>query len=149
MAHELMETLKKEHDEVKNIMGKLSDGSGRSKSRQALFLKFKEELIPHMKGEEKHLYPALMEKKQARMKAMEAIEEHQAASTVLKSLDKLDMDAENWPAKMKVLKEMIEHHIEEEEEAVFEAAEDSLDEDRLDRIMDSFEKEKEKARAKL
>jgi hemerythrin-like domain-containing protein len=150
MAHEFFQMLEKEHEEVKGILAKLeSQSKGSAKTKEDLFLKLKEELIPHMKGEEKHFYPALKDGGETSEIAMEGIEEHRVAETVLKELDKLSKDAENWDAKLKVFKEIVEHHIEEEEEELFEAAEDALEEDDLDKIMASFEKEKEKAKKKI
>lgn len=150
MSHEFFQTLEKDHQEVKGILEKLESASDRAvKSKEDQFLKLKQELIPHMKGEEKHFYPALTDKKGARKKALEALEEHHVAETVLKELDKLPKDAENWSAKLKVFKELVEHHIEEEEEEVFEAAEDALDDKTLDKIMKSFEAEKEKVKKKV
>jgi hemerythrin-like domain-containing protein len=150
MAHEFFQMLEKEHEEVKGILAKLeSQSKGSAKTKEDLFLKLKEELIPHMKGEEKHFYPALKDGDETSDVAMEGIEEHHVAETVLKELDKLSKDAENWDAKLKVFKEIVEHHIEEEEEELFEAAEDALEEDDLDKIMASFEKEKEKAKKKI
>ena len=102
-----------------------------------------------MKGEEKHLYPALKDDKESKDVAMESLEEHHVAETVLNELDKLSKDAENWDAKLKVFKEIVEHHIQEEQDEVFEAAQDALDEKKLDEIMESFQKEKESVRKKL
>jgi hemerythrin-like domain-containing protein len=149
MTHEFLETLKTDHEEVKGMLEKLSEGPKTAKARESLFTKLKKELIPHMKGEEKHFYSVLAEKKQARMQSMEALEEHHVAEVVLKELDKLPKGAENWGAKLKVFKELLEHHIEEEEGEVFETAEEELDEDMLDQIMESFQKEKEKIKNKL
>lgn len=150
MAHRFLETLEKDHEEVKGILEKLESKSKTAvKGKEDLFMKLKQELIPHMKGEEKHLYPALNSDKKAHKLALEALEEHHVAETVLKELDKLSKDAENWDAKLKVFKEIVQHHIEKEEEEVFEAAQDTLDEQELDEIMESFEKVKEKTKKKI
>jgi hypothetical protein len=56
-----MNTLENDHDEVKAILDKLENTSKTAKkTKEDLFLKLKRHLIPHMKGEEKHLYPALL-----------------------------------------------------------------------------------------
>jgi hemerythrin-like domain-containing protein len=147
MSHEFLQTLQKDHQEVKQILANLKNTSDRAmKTREDLFMNLKQELIPHMKGEEKHFYPSLKDNKEAREVTMESLEEHHVAETVLKELDKLSRDAENWGAKLKVFKEIVEHHIEEEEEELFKAAEDTLDEDDFDKIMTSFQDEKEKVK---
>jgi hemerythrin-like domain-containing protein len=104
-------------------------------------MKLKRELIPHMKAEEKAFYPVLMNNGGKEV-GLEAIEEHHVAEIVLKELDKLPKNAENWDAKFKVFAELLKHHIEEEEEDVFDAAEDMLDDDQMSQVMTSFMEEK-------
>jgi len=145
MAHEFFRTIENEHEEVKSILEQLEKTSpGAVKIKEALFSKLKQELIPHMKGEETHFYSLLLDKKSARKQAMEATEEHHVAEMVLKELDSLAKSEEQWDAKLKVFKQIIEHHIEEEEEELFEAAQDNLDQDQLNSIMTAYAEEKEK-----
>jgi hemerythrin-like domain-containing protein len=150
MSHEFISALEKDHEEVQGILKKLQETSKTAvKSKEDLFMKLKQELVPHMKGEEKHFYPLLMKKKEGKELGMEAIEEHHVAEMMLKELDSLPKDAENWNAKVKVFSEIVQHHIEEEEEEVFEKAEDLLNDDELNKIMSSFTKEKENIRKKM
>jgi hemerythrin superfamily protein len=143
MAHEFLTALEKDHKAVKGLLSQLQDESeGTVKARQDLFLKLKQELLPHMKGEEKHFYPVLMKKKEGQELGLEALEEHHIAEIMLKELDALSKDATNWNAKVKVFAQILEHHIEEEEEEVFDSAEDLLDENELNQILSSFSKEK-------
>jgi hemerythrin-like domain-containing protein len=147
MAHEFLETLEKEHVEVQEILEKLKNTSGKAvKSKEDLFMKLKQELIPHMKGEEKHFYPLLLKKKEGKEVGLEAMEEHHVAEMILKELDSLSKSDETWNAKISVFAEIVKHHIEEEEEEVFEKAKDLLSEDELSKIMSSFTSEKEKVK---
>ena len=148
--HQFFQSLEKDHNEVRDILEQLAQTSeGAAKTKEKLFMKLKHELLPHMKGEEKGLYPVLMENRDVREKAMESLEEHHVAETVFNELDKLPKDKENWSAKLKVFKEIVEHHIEEEEDEVFDIAGEILDDDQLDQIMESFENEKEKIKEQL
>jgi hemerythrin-like domain-containing protein len=147
MAHEFLETLEKEHVEVQEILEKLKNTSGKAvKSKEDLFMKLKQELIPHMKGEEKHFYPLLLKKKEGKEIGLEALEEHHVAEMILKELDSLSKSDETWNAKISVFAEIVKHHIEEEEEEVFEKAKDLLTDDELNKIMSSFTSEKEKVK---
>jgi hemerythrin-like domain-containing protein len=147
MAHEFLSTLEKEHVEVQDILEKLKKTSATAvKTKEDLFMKLKQELIPHMKGEEKHFYPPLLKKKEGKEVGMEAMEEHHVAEMMLKELDSLSKSAENWNAKLSVFSEIVKHHIEEEEEEVFEKAKDLLTDDELSKIMSSFTSEKEKVK---
>jgi hypothetical protein len=45
-----------------------------------------------------------------------------------------DVDADEWTAKLTVMKENVEHHVEEEEQEMFPDVEEQIDEDRLEQI---------------
>ena len=92
------------------------------KRRGELLNALASELTVHELIEEKVLYPALESHHQARDIVLEGYEEHHVADLILKELHGLAKDNEQWGAKFKVLKENIEHHIEEEEHAMFPTA---------------------------
>lgn len=150
MAHQFFDMLQKDHQKVKDILDQLSNTTSRAvKTREDLFKKLKEELLPHMKGEEKHFYSALKSEGDTKKKALEALEEHHVADMVLKELDKQSQDTDEWGAKINVFKEIVEHHIEEEENEVFKEAGKALDDETLDKIMNAFETEKKTVKKKL
>ena len=96
-----------------------------------------------MKGEEKLFYPRLLQDvDHAMLNAYEAIEEHNAAKTLLKELENATFKDIRWDAKLLVLKEMIEHHIKDEEGKVFKDAKKLLSDDELDEIQTRFEEMK-------
>ncbi|GAB6058904.1 hemerythrin domain-containing protein [Desulfonatronum parangueonense] len=143
MPHELLQTIEKEHLDVKELLHKIENKSARAvKTKEDLFKKLKRELIPHMKGEEKHFYPLLLNKKAGKQVGLEAMEEHHAAETLLKELDQLPTSAENWDAKFAVFAELVRHHIQEEEDNVFDAAQEMLETEELDKAMTGFFEEK-------
>ena len=76
----------------------------------------------HEKREEKVLYPALKPHRDAREIVLEGYQEHHVADVLVRELRALPRDDERWGAKFKVLKENIEHHIEEEEGEMFRTA---------------------------
>ena len=80
------------------------------------------ELGVHELIEEKLLYPALKKFPEARDIVLEGFEEHHVADLILKELHEVAKDDEQWGAKFKVLKESIEHHIQEEEGDMFRKA---------------------------
>jgi hemerythrin-like domain-containing protein len=90
-----------------------------------------EELNVHESIEEKVLYPALKPHAEARDVVLEGYQEHHVADLLLKELDKLAKNDEKWGAKFKVLKESIEHHIEEEEMVMFRTARGVLSREEL------------------
>lgn len=146
MPNEFLSHLKQEHREVMSIFEKLEKADGK---KGELFSKLRMELIPHLKAEEKVFYTALLEKKGAREVTLEGYEEHHVTELVLKELEKLPDSEEKWSAKLKVLKELVNHHIKEEEGNVFKVAEKELDKKMFPEILGKFEKEKEKQKKGL
>ena len=142
--------LKKDHGEVKKILGQFkATPESAPKKREELLQKLKEELVPHMKAEESTFYPPLLAKKEAREDAMEGVEEHHVSEMVLKELEKMSKGEEQWGAKMGVFKELVEHHIQDEESKVFKSAEKALDHDEIQNIMNKFDQEKQKIKKTL
>lgn len=142
--------LKKDHKEVKDILEKLKTGSRTAeKTREKLFVQLKGELVPHLKAEESSFYQVLLDTKNGRQHALEAKEEHDLTVMVCKQLEEIPAKEEIWDAKLKVLKDLVEHHIEEEEEEIFQLAQKEIEKDDFKQIMQNFHKEKERVKNEL
>lgn len=150
MHNKFFQILKKDHAKVKVILGQLKETKKRApKKREALFQKLRAELVPHMKAEENTFYPVLLAKKEAREDAMEGMEEHHVSDMVLKELESMSKGEDQWGAKMGVFKELVEHHIKDEEKKVFKSAEKALGHDEIQNIMKQLEQEKQKIKKNL
>ena len=68
---------------------------------------------------------------------------------VFKELEKTPKGDDQWGAKMSVFKELVEHHIKDEESKVFKSAEKALGQDEIQNIMKRFEQEKQKIKKAL
>lgn len=140
--------IKKDHVEVKGILGQLTE-TKESKKREQLFLKLKEELVPHMKAEESAFYAPLSAKKEAHEDALEGIEEHHVSEMVLKELEAMPKSEDRWGAKISVFKELVEHHIQEEESKIFKSAEKAFEKNEFEAIFKKFDQEKQKIKMTL
>ena len=147
--NEFFQKLKKDHKEIKEILGKLKKTKNGSKNRDELFQKLKEELVPHKKAEETAFYQPLLKKKEAREDALEGIEEHHVSDMVFRELERNSKDEDQWGAKLSVFKELVEHHIKEEEGKIFKTAEKVFSEDKFQSIMRQFEQDKRKLKENL
>jgi hypothetical protein len=145
MSGQLFDLLKEDHDKVKDLFEQIEDSEDDTESREELFSQIKGDLEIHMEGEESYLYPALEEHDDTREMALEAYEEHHVAKTVLIEVEELDQEDERWKAKMKVLKELIEHHIEEEEGELFKLAKKVLAKEEIQEISANIEQLKGRA----
>ncbi len=134
--------LKKDHQEVKANLEQIMSGKVRN---EEVFKLVEKELAVHILAEEKHLYPELENDERTREIVLEAYEEHDLAKKLLKKLSTNSMDDEHWLAKIKVLLDVIDHHVKEEERDMFPKAKQVLDRESRDRIKESIMKEKESA----
>jgi len=115
--------LKEDHKKVAGIFEKLEPTTERGvKTREELFAQLKSELDVHAWVEETIFYPALKEADETHDIVLEGYEEHKVVKTLLAELDSLAKDKEEWGAKLKVLQENVEHHVEEEEGEMFKNA---------------------------
>ena len=129
------ELMKKDHEKVSGIFEKLEPTTERGvKTREELFAQLKSELDIHAKVEEEIFYPAIKEAKETHDITLEAFEEHKVVKGLLAELDALAKDDETWGAKFTVLKENVEHHVEEEEGEMFKSARKVLTKEQIEEL---------------
>jgi len=127
------ELLKADHKKVAGIFEELEPTTNRaSKTRQELFAQLKNELDVHSQIEEQILYPALKDAEETHDITLEAYEEHHVVKQLLTELASMPVDSDEWSAKLKVLQENVEHHVEEEEGDMFKKAKDVLSSEQID-----------------
>ena len=85
----------------------------------------------------------------ARDVVLEAFEEHHVVDLLMGELEALDVSDETWGAKATVMKENIEHHIEEEEGEMFPQARRVFDAAELDDLGRRMEARKQSAGREL
>ena len=127
--------LKADHDKVKKMLAEGEETTERAeKTRTELFDKLKGEMMIHERIEEEIFYPALKTHPKARDIVLEGFEEHHVVDEIMGELEATDVTDETWGAKFKVMKENIEHHIEEEEGEMFKQARSVFDTDELEQL---------------
>ena len=128
--------LKDDHKKVKALLTELADTTNRAeKTRAELLARIATEIEVHTTIEEEIFYPAFKaagEKSDDAKMFFEAKEEHRAAGDlVLPDLLESDVTSDQFGGRAKVLKELIEHHADEEEQEMFPRARELLDRDAL------------------
>jgi len=140
--------LKTDHQKAAGIMEKIDSTTERGvKTREELFAQLKGELELHTRIEETILYPALKEVDKTRDITFEAFEEHRLVKQLLAELDELDKASEEWTAKFSVLKESVEHHVEEEEGEMFPKAVKALSDEEMETLGARLEEAKKETKA--
>ncbi|AZF11258.1 Repair of Iron Centers di-iron protein [Pseudomonas sp. R2-37-08W] len=133
-----IDLLKADHERVKTLLTQLSESTERGvKKRTELLAKLEMEITLHTKLEEEILYPAFREAggKEQEIMYHEAKEEHRTVdSLVLPDLKQTDPSSTEFSGRVKVVKELLEHHIEEEETEMFPQAKKLLGKAKLDEL---------------
>lgn len=133
-----IDLLKADHEKVKDILSQLSESTERAlKKRAELLAKLEMEVSIHTRLEEEILYPAFKEagSKEEDVMYYEAKEEHRTVdSLVLPDLKETDPGTPEFAGRVKVVKELLEHHIEEEESEMFPKAKQLLGKAKLDEL---------------
>ncbi len=142
------ELLKKDHQKVSDIFEELeSTTDGAVKAREQKFTQLKQELDLHAYAEETEFYPILKKEAETRDITLEGFEEHHVIKMLLSELDSMPAGSEQWMAKLKVLKENVEHHVEEEEGEMFKSAREVLSKDQIEEIGTRLEAAKKRQKA--
>lgn len=148
MPKTAIDMLKEDHQKVKDLLEQLVSTTDRAeKTRKDLLQKIEHEVTVHTKLEEDIFYPAFRDATGKEYKKMyhAALEEHRAVEKlVLPDLKKTDVTSAKFAGRAKVLKELIEHHIEEEEKDMFPEAEKVLDSETLEALGQKMHERKEK-----
>src|SRR5687768_1017234 len=135
LPHDAVKLLEKDHRRFERLMKEGEESTPRASTRRRDILgTLAVEIAAHERKEEKLLYPALKRHREARDIVLEGYQEHHVADVLLGELKNLDPSDERWGAKFKVLKESLEHHIEEEEGHMFRTARSVLGRDKLDQL---------------
>ena len=132
--------LKKQHRQVEKLF-KQAEKAQQPRQRRQLMDQIVEMLKMHTRIEEEIFYPAVRELGTSKAEDMidEALEEHHVVDLVMAELPKVDPEDERFEAKITVLSELVDHHVEEEEGEMFPLAERKLGAERIKELGQQME----------
>ena len=133
--------LKKDHQTVSELFETIE--SARGQAKLASFKKLKTGLDVHAHIEEAIFYPALKKAEESRDITLEAYEEHKVVKDLLAELA-AGKPGDQWNARLTVLKENVDHHVDEEEGELFDKAKDVLTDEQLELLGDEMAAEKKR-----
>ncbi len=138
------EKLKEDHRKVEKLFEKVLKTSEKNfDDREPLFNEIYQELSAHADAEEKIFYPVTEGEEKTKQLTLEAYEEHNLVKLLLEELKEMDSQSDVWMAKMKVLSEVVKHHVKEEEEELFPKAKKVIDKNLSRSMADEVEQEEE------
>lgn len=143
-----IELLKEDHRKVKKLLEQGDETTENAvKTRTEVLEKIKAEMQVHEAIEEEIFYPALQQHEKAKEIVLEGYEEHHVVDQILGELDDVSVEDERWAAKFSVMKENVEHHIEEEEDDMFKKAKQIFSDDELNELGERMETKKKQLQA--
>lgn len=143
-----IELLKQDHDNVRALLKELTDAPNNAHAkREELLEKIRSELKIHTKLEEEIFYPAFRhadsrsEHSELYHESME--EHHLVEDTVIPDVGDADVGSDEFAGRAKVLRELVEHHAEDEEEEMFPMARKAMTEDELEELGEKMQARKQ------
>jgi hemerythrin superfamily protein len=107
--------LKADHRQVEQWFSQF-EKADRASKKQQLASSICDALIVHTSIEEEIFYPAFLEATRDKNMHHEAIVEHAGAKALIAEIQRMAPSDDYFDAKVKVLSEMIKHHVKEEEQ---------------------------------
>lgn len=119
----IFEVLKRDHRSLSALLRRLGDTTERScASRATLLRRARESFETHARAEEHVVYSALRDVMPAHQLILEGDEQHRLATRLFVELEQIDADDERWHARFKLLVNVLDDHIEQEERQLFPLA---------------------------
>jgi len=144
---DILTKLKKEHREVQLLLDQLVDADSAAE-RKTLLKKIKAALVPHSRAEEKVVYDAVraLKDRDAKQDGEEGYLEHGLADRMLAVLGKASAASIEFAAAAKVLRELLNHHIREEESNIWSDVKDNFSDEQREQMNREFEAAKKKVK---
>lgn len=115
---DIIKVLKTDHQPLKKLIKVMKETENSMGARRTALEEFGPLLLEHAKAEEKVLYTFLKEQADMEEEGFEGDVEHGLAEQMLEEA-KSTNDEDLWSARVKVLAELVEHHLDEEENEIF------------------------------
>lgn len=140
--NDIIKLILEDHVPLKKLIKVLKDPHIKMSEKRPSFEKFAVQLLAHAKPEEASLYSWMQENKsEARMEAFEGLTEHAIAEHLIEEI-RVTTDKNEWLGKVKVLGELVEHHIQEEETSMFKLVKKEFNAEMRAEIGDEYLKQK-------
>jgi hemerythrin superfamily protein len=127
---DVLDLLIADHNRVRGLFSRYGEANEADDGAEESMLAAEiiRELKVHMAAEEAVLYRSV----KARSEEIggdvnEGFEEHHVAKVLIGEIETLDSGSESWTAKMTVLIESVQHHVDEEEDELFPSVRSSTD----------------------
>lgn len=138
-----------DHDKHRALIAMIEETSGDTPERRKLFEEMVKEMEAHAAAEEQALWSTVLRNPETTEDGRHAVHEHYQIDKLIDELRETDMSSPGWLQRFGKLKEKYLHHIMEEEQEQFVAAEKELSEEDKEHILKVFERRKKEEKASV
>lgn len=139
--------LVEDHDKHRALFAMIMETKGKSKDRQKLFKELAKDVAAHAAAEEQALWSTVLRNPKTTEDGRHAVAEHKALDGLFADLAARDMAKGGWLKRFAVLHDEYLHHIKEEEQEQFVAAEKHLTDADLRYMRGVFNRRKREEKA--
>lgn len=132
----ILNTLEREHAEVSALMQKVLSANDPAETAEEHYPTIRRKLLMHARAEQDVLYTACEQRPETASMIPNSIGEHAELERLLAELDRLPVDSQTWLEEFRRLEQTVRHHVEQEENILFERCQEAFENDRL-RELDS------------
>ena len=138
----IYDAIKKDRDRHRELLNTIAETSGDSAERREAWDEFYYDVKSHAAAEEETFYSKLLQQTWGQDAARHSVHEHAEMDDILEELREMDLASSGWLTRFKTLKHDYEHHMDEEEQEVFERAKKLIGAEENDAFGEKFLKRK-------
>jgi hemerythrin superfamily protein len=142
---DIYQTLTNDHDRLKPLLDQLVAASEVNDNTKDILNQIRDLLVPHSRAEEAVFYNSLRGLDLTKELVMDGYREHLEAETLLRSLRGLEKINIEWTAAAKKLRDILNHHIADEEDRIFPQSKQVLLDEEVRQMAVAFDQLKQKA----
>lgn len=135
----IFDSLRDDHQKQRTLVDLVVKTTGDSDGREELWARLKRELEAHAGAEERYFYVPLMEHDLTQDKARHSVSEHKELDDFIEQLDEYEMSGPQWLQTAKELAHKLTHHLDEEEQEVFQLAGKALTDGQKESLAKEYE----------
>ena len=124
---EITNLIMRDHEEIKKFILILKNSKMEISKKKPAFAEFEQVLSRHAKAEQESLYDYMKDEDELRVEGLEGDTEHALADQLIEEIELASNDDDKWMAKVKVLAELVDHHVKEEEKNLLKKVRKEID----------------------
>ena len=145
----ILNTLEREHAEVSALMQKVLSSNDPAGTAEQHYPTIRRNLLLHARAEQDVLYSACEKRAQTSSMIPTSVGEHAELERLIGELDHLSVDSPVWLEEFRRLEQIVRHHVEQEENLLFERCQDAFDNDELRQLDKEYDDAKSLVEGKL